>query len=54
MMQNASASEFPDGNRDPLPAGHPITWALITAGTCLDGSPYGLPVTRRPHIAADA
>jgi hypothetical protein len=26
--------------RDPLPAGHPISWTALTAGTCLDGSAY--------------
>ena len=25
---------------DPLPAGHPLTWGLITAGTSLAGQPY--------------
>jgi hypothetical protein len=26
--------------RQPLPAGHPDTWGLITRGTCLDGMPW--------------
>ncbi len=26
---------------DPLPAGHPISWNLLTAGTFLAGQPYG-------------
>lgn len=25
---------------DPLPAGHPVSWGAITAGTWLAGSPY--------------
>lgn len=32
-----------DATRDPLPAGHPISWGLLTAGTSLDGAPYQLP-----------
>ncbi len=31
-------------DRPPLPAGHPLTWGLITSGTCLDASPYPFPV----------
>lgn len=27
-------------NRDPLPAGDPDTWSLLTAGTLLEGAPY--------------
>jgi hypothetical protein len=27
-------------NRDPFPAGHPITWQLLTDGTGLAGAPY--------------
>jgi hypothetical protein len=30
-------------NRDPLPAGHPISWALITDGTSLEGVAYEIP-----------
>jgi hypothetical protein len=33
----------PDPNRDPLPAGHPVSWSLLTAGTCLQGTPYACP-----------
>ncbi len=36
------AAELPE-NRDPLPAGHPISWGLITKGTSLEGSPYTPP-----------
>jgi hypothetical protein len=32
------AAEDPD--RPPLPPGHPTTWGLITAGTCLAGEAY--------------
>lgn len=28
---------------DPLPAGHTLSWGLITAGTCLQGQPYVAP-----------
>ena len=31
-------------HREPLPAGHPIAWSLITAGTTLAAEPYPLPV----------
>lgn len=36
-----------DPMRDPLPAGHPRTWGVITAGTVLENTPYPLPVFRR-------
>jgi hypothetical protein len=32
--------------RDPLPAGHPRAWSLLTAGTLLDGAPYPFPPLR--------
>lgn len=37
-----STGELPD-NRDPLPAGDPISWGLITRGTSLEGSQYTPP-----------
>jgi hypothetical protein len=37
-----------DPRRDPLPAGHPRSWSVITAGTLLENVPYAL----RP-LAAD-
>ena len=33
----------PDPNRDPLPAGHPVSWETINEGTCLEGAPYPRP-----------
>jgi hypothetical protein len=30
--------------RPPLCAGHPVTWELLIAGTCLEGAPYPFPV----------
>jgi hypothetical protein len=33
--------------RPPLPPGHPLTWASITAGTCLEGTPYPLDLIAR-------
>lgn len=33
-----------DPSRPPLPAGHPRSWGVITAGTVLEDSPYPLPV----------
>lgn len=32
-----------DPERAPLPAGHPQTWSILTAGTVLEGTPYPLP-----------
>jgi hypothetical protein len=32
-----------DPARDPLPAGHPRSWGVITAGTLLENAPYALP-----------
>lgn len=40
MSQTIVAPDLLDSRRDPLPPGHPFTWALITAGTSLEGSPY--------------
>jgi len=37
----------PDLARDPLPAGHPISWGLITAGTALEGAAYQIPDSQR-------
>ena len=31
-------------NRPPLPAGHPLSWGLLTSGTVLAGDAYPLPV----------
>jgi hypothetical protein len=36
-----------DPSRDPLPAGHPRSWGVITAGTVLENTPYPLPVFLR-------
>ena len=33
-----------DLGRPPLPAGHPLTWNLLTSGTVLEGTRYPLPV----------
>ncbi len=33
-----------DKERPPLPPGHPASWGAIVAGTCLEGTPYPLPV----------
>ncbi len=39
-----AAEEEDEAERAPLPAGHPLSWGLINRGTCLEGSPYPLPV----------
>lgn len=33
--------------REPLPAGHPVSWGALIAGTLLAGTPYPLPVFDR-------
>jgi hypothetical protein len=38
-----------DPARDPLPAGHPRSWGVITAGTVLENVPYGLPAFPADH-----
>ena len=42
-----------DPDRMSLPAGHPITWSLITYGTSLEGVPYESPSPIRRHRAAE-
>lgn len=34
-------------DRPALPPGHPDTWGLINAGTCIEGAPYPFPVFPR-------
>jgi hypothetical protein len=36
-----------DPGREPLPAGHPRSWSVITDGTVLEGAPYPLPTFAR-------
>jgi hypothetical protein len=36
-----------DPARDPLPAGHPRSWDILTAGTVLENTPYPMPVFAR-------
>jgi hypothetical protein len=36
-----------DPARDPVPAGHPRSWDILTAGTVLENTPYPLPVFSR-------
>jgi hypothetical protein len=43
----AKTSPAPDPTRDPLPAGHPISWGLLTAGTSLEGAAYEIPDSHR-------
>ncbi len=31
------------GNREPLPAGHPLAWQILTEGTLLAGTAYPYP-----------
>jgi hypothetical protein len=39
-----------DPRREPLPAGHPETWRVLTAGTVLEGEGYEY---RAPAIRSD-
>ncbi len=43
MRSVQSSAVIQDQERDPLPAGHPATWGLLTNGTCLEGAPYVIP-----------
>ena len=45
--QRQSVLPQDDLARDPLPAGHPRSWGVLTAGTVLEGTPYPLPVFAR-------
>jgi hypothetical protein len=36
-----------DPGRDPLPAGHPRSWGVITSGSILEGASYPLPIFPR-------
>jgi hypothetical protein len=48
----AKTDPTPDPARDPLPAGHPISWGLITAGTALEGAAYEIPDSHRLRRAS--
>ena len=39
----AATAEAAFGPREPLPAGHPVSWGAIIAGTVLDGDAYPFP-----------
>lgn len=41
---NPAGFDGEDGNREPLPPGHPTSWKLLTDGTILDGADYPFPV----------
>ena len=46
MQATSSSSRRPEP-RPPLPAGHPVSWSILTCGTVLDGTPWpGAPMTR--------
>ncbi len=38
---DAETEEEARDERLALPPGHPLSWGLLTAGTLLDGAPYG-------------
>lgn len=42
-----------DLTRDPLPAGHELSWGLINQGTCLEGAPYTPPAPPRGRRTAE-
>lgn len=51
--QQTDTESAPDPARDPLPAGHPISWGLITNGTSLEGTPYATPSSCRLRRRVD-
>ena len=53
VTQAEQAAPLPVINRETLPAGHPFTWGLLTAGTMLEGAEYlYLPPTIRVGLRA--
>lgn len=44
------APEVNEATREPLPAGHPVTWGLLTAGSLLEGARYPFPVRLDLHM----
>ncbi len=38
-----AATAWTDPDREPLPAGHPVSWGAITRGGLLHGQPYPFP-----------
>lgn len=46
-------SERPD-LRPPLPAGHPVSWEVLTRGTVLDGKAWPAPPMTRAAPAASS
>lgn len=42
QASGAEPEREPGQHREPLPAGHPVTWGTITARTCLAGAAYPL------------
>ncbi|MGC8474968.1 MAG: AsnC family protein [Acetobacteraceae bacterium] len=41
--QRGTPARLETTDREPLPAGHPISWNALIAGSVLDGTPYPLP-----------
>jgi hypothetical protein len=40
IAETPAEHDSPEAGRGALPAGHPLSWGLLTAGTVLDGAPY--------------
>jgi hypothetical protein len=40
LTEPRSSPAPPEGDRLPLPPGHPLSWGLLTLGTVLEGSAY--------------
>jgi len=55
LPAHARAAQGPlhDPAREALPAGHPITWGALVAGTLLDGAPYPFPRAQDDEPAQD-
>ncbi len=45
-IARAPRAPWEEPNREPLPAGHPIAWSVLTDGTLLDGTLY-VPLSAR-------
>jgi hypothetical protein len=43
-MQPPPMAVVEAADRPARPAGHPLTWGLLTAGSVLEGAPYPFPV----------
>lgn len=50
--QHAKSHDRNPATRLPMPPGDPVSWAVLTEGTLLDGVPYPYPAGFPPHSSA--